>query len=343
MFSTLSRLSRQDRDRGTQTPVIPLNRGIPPRSPTSYQRLGSLTNTLILFDHHRSMVMPYIAHSPSLHRSKLRGSRIPPKDRRRQVRNEDLRTELDYYSQEYDEEREMEPRPARVMETTLVLRTRDASRVERKSDDKRPSERIVEEGGSRGGNVPSVLPTSGLFFHSQGGNPSFGGASTCHPYRGYTQQAPMSNYGPSHNGPMYSLNVPPTRYPFYAQPLNPLLNASMYPTYGPSGLFADSTGCVTPFVRWIEDYPLLDGLKMPSRVGFYDGKGDPENYLHLFEGSIREVPITLQPAEKVHEDAFGVTPGSVVVTTGSILVTPGSVITTGSILVTPGSYSYYYW
>ncbi|GKC86402.1 hypothetical protein Tco_1142119 [Tanacetum coccineum] len=33
-----------------------------------------------------------------------------PRERRRQMRNEDLRTELEYYSEEYDEEREMEPR-----------------------------------------------------------------------------------------------------------------------------------------------------------------------------------------------------------------------------------------
>ncbi|GJW42083.1 hypothetical protein Tco_0070882 [Tanacetum coccineum] len=46
-------------------------------------------------------------------------------------------------------------------------------------------------------------------------------------------------------------------------------------------------GFVTPFVCWIEDYPLPNGLKMPSYVGFYDGKGDPDNFLHLFEGAIR--------------------------------------------------------
>ncbi|GKA18803.1 hypothetical protein Tco_0698718 [Tanacetum coccineum] len=53
------------------------------------------------------------------------------------------------------------------------------------------------------------------------------------------------------------------------------------------GSFADSAGSVTPFVRWIEDYPLPDGLKMPSHIGSYDGKGDPNNFLHLFEGAIR--------------------------------------------------------
>ncbi|GJV63053.1 hypothetical protein Tco_1473881 [Tanacetum coccineum] len=49
----------------------------------------------------------------------------------------------------------------------------------------------------------------------------------------------------------------------------------------------DSTSSVNPFVCWIEEYPLPDGLKMPSHVGSYYGKGDPDNYLHLFEGAIR--------------------------------------------------------
>ncbi|GJR30605.1 hypothetical protein Tco_1106837 [Tanacetum coccineum] len=61
----------------------------------------------------------------------------------------------------------------------------------------------------------------------------------------------------------------------------------MYPNPNPAGSFTDSTGSVTPFVRWNEDYPLLDGLKIPSHIGSYDGKGDPDNFLHLFEGAIR--------------------------------------------------------
>ncbi|GKD96022.1 hypothetical protein Tco_1379919 [Tanacetum coccineum] len=66
-------------------------------------------------------------------------------------------------------------------------------------------------------------------------------------------------------------------FPFQTQIGNPLVGGS----------FVDSTGSVTPFVCWIEDYPLLDGLKMPSHIGSYDGKGDPDNFLHLFEGAIR--------------------------------------------------------
>nr|GEW96750.1 hypothetical protein [Tanacetum cinerariifolium] len=33
------------------------------------------------------------------------------RDRGRQICNEDLRTELEYFNEDYDEEREMEPRP----------------------------------------------------------------------------------------------------------------------------------------------------------------------------------------------------------------------------------------
>nr|GEZ34351.1 hypothetical protein [Tanacetum cinerariifolium] len=43
------------------------------------------------------------------------------RERRRQMRNEDLRTELEYFSKEYDKEKEMEPRPTCARETTLIL------------------------------------------------------------------------------------------------------------------------------------------------------------------------------------------------------------------------------
>nr|GEV56615.1 reverse transcriptase domain-containing protein [Tanacetum cinerariifolium] len=46
------------------------------------------------------------------------------------------------------------------------------------------------------------------------------------------------------------------------------------------------TGSMPPFIRWIEDYTLPDGLKIPSHIGSYNGKGDPDNYLHLFERAI---------------------------------------------------------
>ncbi|GKA26506.1 hypothetical protein Tco_0712615 [Tanacetum coccineum] len=55
------------------------------------------------------------------------------RERKRQICNEDLRTELEYFSEEYDKEKEIEPRPAHVRETTLVLRTR-SPRAQRQTE-----------------------------------------------------------------------------------------------------------------------------------------------------------------------------------------------------------------
>ncbi|GJW04028.1 hypothetical protein Tco_1562884 [Tanacetum coccineum] len=105
----------------------------------------------------------------------LRGA--PFDGTRAKVRNEDLRIQLYYYNEEYDEEMEMQPRPTCVRETTPVLRTgsprvrRQNGRVvefeeapnkegigaERESGGRRPSEWITEESGSRGGNLPLLL------------------------------------------------------------------------------------------------------------------------------------------------------------------------------------------
>nr|GEU49335.1 reverse transcriptase domain-containing protein [Tanacetum cinerariifolium] len=75
-------------------------------------------------------------------------------------------------------------------------------------------------------------------------------------------------------------------------------NMPMYPN--PTSSFTDSTGSVTPFIRWIEDYPLSDGLKMPSHIGSYDGKGEPDNFLHLFEGAIYMPKCQQKKFIKIH-------------------------------------------
>nr|GEW10350.1 reverse transcriptase domain-containing protein [Tanacetum cinerariifolium] len=85
------------------------------------------------------------------------------KERRRQIRNEDHRTELGYFSKEYDEEREMEPRPDQNRETTSPLCMR-SPRV------RRQRERVVgfEEAPNReGGRIE---------WNVEGGGPSELGA-----------------------------------------------------------------------------------------------------------------------------------------------------------------------
>ncbi|GJV20745.1 reverse transcriptase domain-containing protein [Tanacetum coccineum] len=68
-----------------------------------------------------------------------------------------------------------------------------------------------------------------------------------------------------------------------------------------NGAVLNPVGSVTPSVRWIEDYPLPDGLKMPSHIGSYDGKGALDNFLYLFEGAIR-MQKWLMPILGLHEE-----------------------------------------
>ncbi|GJV49422.1 hypothetical protein Tco_1439634, partial [Tanacetum coccineum] len=196
------------------------------------------------------------------------------RDRRRQVCNKDLRTELDYYSEEYDEERERERYGAKASTSP----NRDWSRVERESDGRRPSERRVEECGSRGGNLHPLLTAH--LGRSENGHPLQLTLTS-----GYTGNQPSTNLGG---------NLRPN----------------------------DSAGFVTPFVCWIEDYPLPDGLKMPSHIGSYDGKGDPTTtytFLRFRPDMVKwtksgsycllrrlkgKVPVTLLLVENVHEDTF---------------------------------------
>ncbi|GJY93416.1 hypothetical protein Tco_0509198 [Tanacetum coccineum] len=93
------------------------------------------------------------------------------RDRRRQMRNNDLRTELEYFIKDYDEKREMEPRPEPTRAATLPLRiaspsirrrvertmSRGESRVERNTEGGRPSEEAPKGNGGQSVNLPPLL------------------------------------------------------------------------------------------------------------------------------------------------------------------------------------------
>ncbi|GKA57226.1 hypothetical protein Tco_0756414 [Tanacetum coccineum] len=99
------------------------------------------------------------------------------RDRRRQMRNNDLQTKLEYFSKDYDEEREMEPRPEPARAVTPPLRAvslkvrrrrervvgfeetqnRGESRVERSSEGGRPSEEASRGNESQNVNLPPLL------------------------------------------------------------------------------------------------------------------------------------------------------------------------------------------
>ncbi|GJU88548.1 putative reverse transcriptase domain-containing protein [Tanacetum coccineum] len=111
------------------------------------------------------------------------------RDRLWQIRNEDLRTELEYFSEDYDEEREMEPRPERTREVTPPLRTRspkvcrqrervvgfeeapnkEGSRIGRNTEGNRPSKAEVEENGRQEINLPPLL--AALLGRNKNGQP----------------------------------------------------------------------------------------------------------------------------------------------------------------------------
>ncbi|GJR09900.1 reverse transcriptase domain-containing protein [Tanacetum coccineum] len=107
----------------------------------------------------------------------------------------------------------------------------------------------------QGGHQPSTNMGETSLLTTQMGNPPVGGTFAYHPQGGYIPQDFTNNSVPSYIGPIH-------------------------PTVTP-------LSSVTPFVRWIEDYPLPDRLKMPSHISSYDRKGDPNNFLHPFEGAIR--------------------------------------------------------
>ncbi|GKA27752.1 hypothetical protein Tco_0713920 [Tanacetum coccineum] len=43
----------------------------------------------------------------------------------------------------------------------------------------------------------------------------------------------------------------------------------------------------SPLTKLIEEFQLLDGISVPSHVGYYDGKGDPDDFIHTFEGATK--------------------------------------------------------
>ncbi|GKA73349.1 hypothetical protein Tco_0779651 [Tanacetum coccineum] len=77
------------------------------------------------------------------------------RERRRQIRNEDLRTKLEYFSEDYDEEREIEPRPKPHREVTLTLRLMEGNRRVRNAEGIRYSEIEARECENRRESSPT--------------------------------------------------------------------------------------------------------------------------------------------------------------------------------------------
>nr|GEV38607.1 reverse transcriptase domain-containing protein [Tanacetum cinerariifolium] len=84
-------------------------------------------------------------------------------------------------------------------------------------------------------------------------------------------------------------NPPNNIYP--PNNVNPLNNiypsrAVYYTGYLERGHMNDEES-PSPLTKWIEEFQLLDGLKVPPYVGYYDGKGDLDEFIHAFEGATK--------------------------------------------------------
>ncbi|GJW06734.1 reverse transcriptase domain-containing protein [Tanacetum coccineum] len=217
------------------------------------------------------------------------------REQRRQIRNEDLRTELEYFSEDCDEEREMGPRPGPTRETTPPFQ----SRAGRNAEGSRPLKIETRENESRGMNLPPLLAAH--LGRNESGQPLQSSLTSV--YGGYQ---PTTNTGGnlppdgtllSHHAQPFipnSLHIPtgfvPTHVNPYTQPSAGIVNGQPL-----SFAFQAQNGnpSAGPIIhKGIDDYPLLDGLKMPSHIGSYDGKGDPDNFLHLFESQQKKFTKT---------------------------------------------------
>ncbi|GKC44629.1 hypothetical protein Tco_1062351 [Tanacetum coccineum] len=76
------------------------------------------------------------------------------------------------------------------------------------------------------------------------------------------------------------------------------------PPRGRYGYDEESPSLLT---RWIKEFKFPDGLKVLPHVGYYDGKGDPYNFIHVFEGAMRMekwvMPVTCHMFIYILKDA----------------------------------------
>ncbi|GJT38691.1 reverse transcriptase domain-containing protein [Tanacetum coccineum] len=250
---------------------------------------------------------------------------------------------IQYFSEDYDEEREMEPRPEPNRAATPPLRKHSeegqsvnlppllAAYLGRGENGQPLQSSLTFDYGGQAlpNNIGGNLPSNGTFLshHAQPfipaslsipnrfmpthihpylqptsfvngqhlsfptrtppGNLPMGGIPAHLPQERHVPQTFANSNMPSQNGFTYPVNMPTNSYPFYTQHMYTFPNVPVYTNPNLTGIVLNPVGSVTRFVRWIEDYPLPDGLKMPSHISSYDGKGDPNNFLHLFEGAIR--------------------------------------------------------
>ncbi|GJR46108.1 hypothetical protein Tco_1314211 [Tanacetum coccineum] len=96
--------------------------GATPTSKEEYLLLSSKLDRDIFAQSVGNLWVPQQLVPPAFVEANYETLESPQRDRRRQMHNKDLQTELEYFSEDYDEEREMEPRPEPARAVTPLLR-----------------------------------------------------------------------------------------------------------------------------------------------------------------------------------------------------------------------------
>ncbi|GJY46855.1 hypothetical protein Tco_0435918 [Tanacetum coccineum] len=246
---------------------------------------------------------------------------------KRKARKDGVGAELEYSSEEYDEKIKVEPIPARVYATILVMRIGSPST--RRSGRRIVGFKDVHENANGqphyssltfgyGGTQPSInegenphpdgmyppqntesyppnyvnpyAPPSNNLSYKPPLNyqqPPMEGYPPYQSYPSYTLSVPMNTHNQHSVGPMYAWTMSYSSYPHDTQPATPYPNVRsipMYNSHGHNGLYSEPMSSVTPFIRWIENYLLLNDHKVSTQIRAYDGKRDPNNYLQMFKG-----------------------------------------------------------
>ncbi|GJX41919.1 hypothetical protein Tco_0256909 [Tanacetum coccineum] len=128
----------------TLTPLPGPNVGELPPITVSTFTARTLENTP-LANHASTLANPNPAISPAFIEANYEVLESLLRERRRQMHNKDLRTELEYYSEE-----------GRVVEFEEAL-NKDGSKVERESEGRRPSEQRAEDNENHRVNLPPLL------------------------------------------------------------------------------------------------------------------------------------------------------------------------------------------
>nr|GEY55908.1 reverse transcriptase domain-containing protein [Tanacetum cinerariifolium] len=107
---------------GGRQSLINIGGNLPPNVPTTTPMFSATTpeNTPLAYRASTS-TNPNLVISPAFMEANYETLESLPRDRRRQMRNNDLQTKLEYFNEDYDEEIEMEPRPGPTIAVTPPL------------------------------------------------------------------------------------------------------------------------------------------------------------------------------------------------------------------------------